>query len=325
MAGQHWNLRNVKVLVTGGAGFIGSAIARSLIDKGHFVTVLDNLATGFVSNIPRGANFVKGDIRDLSTVEEASRNISVVFHQAAFKSVPRSIENPFEAEANNALGTLNVLTAARDVGVERVIYASSSSVYGEGEGIKDEALPTKPISPYGVSKLSGEHYCRVWARVHGLSTVSLRYFNVFGPYQRADSQYAAVIPAFISSLQSERSATIYGDGTQTRDFTFVGDVVRANLLAMEASADISGAVMNICAGSPRTVNELHGEVAKAMGSPIPPKYAAPRTGDIRHSYGDISRAKTMLNWSPEADWSEAIHSTVDWFTSSSSLEPGSPH
>lgn len=302
-------------LVTGGAGFIGSAIASTLVRQGHQVRVIDNLSAGLAANIPEDVDFIEADIRDASAVEQACQEVEVVFHQAAFKSVPKSIEDPLMAETCNALGTLNVLTASQKAGVHRLVYASSSSVYGEGDGVKGEWLPTNPISPYGVSKLTGEHYCRVWARVMGLSTVCLRYFNVFGPGQRPDSQYAAVLPAFISALQQDAPARIHGDGNQTRDFTFIDDVVRANLLAMDAGDRVTGAVMNVCAGSPRTVNDLYMRVADAMGVRAEPKFVSSRPGDIRHSHGDISKARELLGWSPRSDWSKAIADTIDWFVS----------
>lgn len=302
-------------LVTGGAGFIGSSIAKALIRRGYNVRIIDNLSAGFMTNVPGEAEFVEADIRDLKSTQAACQEVDAVFHQAAFKSVPKSIENPLLAETCNAVGTLNVLTAAQKAGVRRLIYASSSSVYGESDEVKGEWLPTNPISPYGVSKLTGEHYCRVWARVMGLSTVCLRYFNVFGPGQHPDSQYAAVLPAFILALEQGRPAKIHGDGNQTRDFTFIDDVVRANLLAMEAGDQVTGTVMNVCAGSPRTVNDLYKEVAQAMGLSAEPEFIASRPGDIRHSHGDISRAGQLLGWSPQADWSQAIAQTIEWFGS----------
>jgi nucleoside-diphosphate-sugar epimerase len=305
----------MRTLVTGGAGFIGSALSRALLDQGHEVRIIDNLSTGSAANLPPGAEFVEGDIRDLPVVEKACRGIDVVYHEAAFKSVPKSIQNPLAAETTNAVGSINVLTASARSGVERVVYASSSSVYGDSDGIKVESQGTNPISPYGVSKLTGEHYCRVWARTTDLVTVCLRYFNVFGPGQRADSQYAAVLPAFVSALGKGKPATIYGDGNQTRDFTFVDDVVRANLLVLSASPELAGAVMNICAGAPKTVNQLFKEVCNAMDVWVEPKFVPHRPGDILHSHGDISRARELIGWAPQADWSQAIAATVEWFRS----------
>lgn len=308
----------MKILVTGGAGFIGSAIARTLLGLGHRVRIIDNLASGFEQNIPPEAEFHRADIREQSAVDRACKGIDVVFHQAAFKSVPKSVEDPITAETSNSVGTLRVLLAARGNGVARVIYASSSSVYGDVDGVKTEAMATNPISPYGVSKLAGEHHCRVWTRVTGLSTVSLRYFNVFGPGQHPDSQYAAVFPAFISALQKGKPVKIYGDGRQTRDFTFIDDVVTANILAMEADDRVDGHVMNVCAGSPRTVLDLFKTVSDIMGKSIDPVYVPPRVGDILHSQGDISKARLLLGWSPKGDWVESVAKTVKWFERSAS-------
>jgi len=315
----------VRTLVTGGAGFIGSAISRALLDQGHEVRIIDNLSTGSAAVVPPEAEFVEGDIRDLPVVEKACRGIDVVYHEAAFKSVPKSIRDPLAAEITNAVGTINVLTASARSGVERVVYASSSSVYGDSDGIKYESQATNPISPYGVSKLTGEHYCRVWARTTDVVTVCLRYFNVFGPGQRADSQYAAVLPAFVSALSQGKPATIYGDGNQTRDFTFVDDVVRANLLVMSASPELAGTVMNICAGAPKTVNQLFKEVCNAMDVWVAPNFVPRRPGDILHSHGDISRARELIGWAPQADWPGAIAATVEWFRSDvgALFKPGS--
>lgn len=301
------------ILVTGGAGFIGAAIARTVLEQGHRVRIIDNLSSGFEANVPPGAELLRGDIREEAAIEKACTGIDVVFHQAAFKSVPKSLEDPVAAETNNSLGTLRVLLAARNRGVRRVVYASSSSVYGDVEGLKTETMPTNPISPYGVTKLAGEQHCRVWTRVTGLSTVSLRYFNVFGPGQRPDSKYAAVFPAFISRLQRGEQVEIYGDGQQTRDFTFIDDVVRANLLAMSASGEADGQVMNVCAGSPRTVNLLYRTISQVMGTSAEPSYVAPRVGDILHSHGDISKARSLLGWGPQCPWEESIVKTVEWF------------
>ena len=305
----------MKTLVTGGAGFIGSAIARALLERGDEVRVLDNFMTGFESNVPPDVELVRGDLRDLDRVTRASRGVELVFHQAAFKSVPKSVEAPLVSELCNSLGTLHVLIAAKEAGVRRVVYASSSSVYGESSVLKREDMPTVPISPYGVSKLAGEHYCRVWTKLKGLSTVSLRYFNVFGPGQHPDSKYSAVFPAFISALESGTPPQIFGDGTQSRDFTFVGDVVRANLLAADARAVVDGAVINICAGFPRTVNEVLESIFDAVGTRIDPVHLPRRTGDILHSHGDPSRAASLLMWRPQADWNESVRATAHWFLS----------
>lgn len=299
--------------MTGGAGFIGSALARALIARGDEVRILDNLSTGLESNLPPGAEFIQGDLRDLKTINDALAEIEAVFHQAAFKSVPKSIDDPLEAETSNVVGTLNLLMAAERRSVRRVIYASSSSAYGDADGTKFESMPTSPISPYGVSKLSGEHYCRVWTRVKGISTVSLRYFNVFGPGQRPDSQYAAVFPAFISALVEGTPGTIHGDGKQTRDFTFIDDVVRANLNALDADDRVSGQVINVCAGSPRSVLDVYETIENVLGVKVPPTFVPRRIGDILNSCGDITRASEFLGWAPQSDWGEAVRATVEWF------------
>jgi nucleoside-diphosphate-sugar epimerase len=309
----------MNVLVTGGAGFIGSALAQALIEQGHAVRVLDNLLTGREEVVPSEAHFLKCDIRELEAITAASQGIDIIFHQAAFKSVPKSIDDPFLAETCNGLGTLNVLLAAKRQGVRRVIYASSSSVYGESEGIKHEGMLTNPLSPYAVSKLAGEHYCRVWALINGISTVSLRYFNVFGPGQHADSKYAAVFPAFISALHHRLPPQIHGDGEQTRSFTFIEDVVRANLLAMEADDRVDGQVMNICSKYPKTVNQVLEAVSDAMGTAINPVHLPRRRGDVTHSRGSIARAKSLLNWSPQADWKHSVERTVEWFVERTNL------
>lgn len=306
----------MQTLVTGGAGFIGSAISRALLERGHGVRILDNLSSGSMDNVPDDASFVEGDIRDFEAVSRCCREVDTVFHEAAFKSVPLSIEDPLTAEASNAGGTLNVLLAASEQGVKRVIYASSSSAYGDADGVKVEDMATNPVSPYGVSKLAGEHYCRVWHRVKSQSTVALRYFNVFGPGQPSTSRYAAVFPAFISALQSGQPAQIYGDGEQTRDFTFIDDVVEANLLAMGASDQVSGEVINICAGSPKSVNEVYRTISELMGVRIDPVHLPRRSGDIMHSHGDISKATRLLDWSPTTPWHDAVTSTIRWFQSS---------
>lgn len=301
------------MLVTGGAGFIGSAIARALIERGDAVRVLDNMSTGFEENVPSGAELVRGDITNPDLVKDSCKGVDVVFHEAAFKSVPKSLDDPSLAESCNSLGTINVLMAAEAQGVQRVVYASSSSAYGDlAAPVKAEDMVTNPISPYGVSKLAGEHYCRVWSQLKGLSTVSLRYFNVFGPGQRPDSQYSAVFPAFIASLLSLEPPQIFGDGEQTRDFTFLDDVVRANLMAADADSRVDGLVMNVSAGAPKTVNEVARSISAALDIGISPQHLAPRLGDIRHSQGDGERAREILGWAAVADWQESVNATVEW-------------
>jgi UDP-glucose 4-epimerase len=304
----------VRALVTGGAGFIGSSVAAALVARGDEVRVLDDLSTGFRENVPEGAELLVGDVRDLETVRAATAGVEVVFHQAAIRSVPKSVDDPFASNSVNVTGTLTVLVAAREAGVRRVVYASSSSVYGDPpEPLRREEQPPEPVSPYGVSKLAGELYCRTWTALHGLSTVSLRYFNVFGPRQHPESRYSAVFPAFVSALAAGRPAEVHWDGEQSRDFTFIDDVVAANLLAAEAGPEADGAVLNIGGGRARTVNEVLRSVAAALGVPPEAVYAPKRPGDVRHTLADIRRAREVLGWTPRADWEAAVRATVEWF------------
>ena len=305
----------MRALVTGGAGFIGSAIGRKLVADGHEVRVLDNFLNGRKEAVPAGADLVEGDLRDLDTVREACRGIDVVFHQGAVRSVPRSVDEPVLVEESNVLGTLHVVMAAADAGVRRVVYASSSSVYGDvGEAVNVESMTPDPRSPYAASKLAAEYYCRVWTHLKGLSTVSLRYFNVFGPGQHRDSKYAAVFPAFCASLVEGHPPEVHWDGEQSRDFTYIDDVVRVNLLAAEAGPEADGAVLNVAGGRPRTVNDVLRSVSAAVGRWIDPAMAPKRAGDIRRTHADISRAREVLGWEPEAEWDRAVAATVAWFT-----------
>jgi len=304
----------VKVMVTGGAGFIGSSLASALVHAGHDVRILDNFSTGFRENLPDGADVVEGDLTELDDVRAALKGIELVFHQAAIRSVPRSVDDPLASHEANATGTLNVLIAATDESVRRVVYASSSSVYGDPQDpLRREDQPTDPISPYGASKLAGEMYCRVWTRVQGLPTVSLRYFNVFGPRQHPESKYAAVFPAFIAALIDGRAPEVHWDGEQTRDFTFIDDIVAANVRAAEAGPEADGNVFNIGAGRPKSVNDVLRSVADALGTWIDPLMSPRRAGDVRDTLADISRARDVLGWEPRASWDEAIAATVEWF------------
>jgi nucleoside-diphosphate-sugar epimerase len=305
---------NLNALVTGGAGFIGSAITRRLVELGWNVRVLDNLSTGFEERVPAEVELLRRDLRDGDGVREACRDIDVVFHQGALRSVARSVDDPLLSQSCNVLGTLNVLMAAEETGVRRVVYASSSSVYGDIDGqLNREDLPPNPQSPYAASKLAAEYYCRVWTKLKGLSTVSLRYFNVFGPGQHPESKYAAVFPAFIAALVANQSPEVHWDGEQSRDFTYIDDVVRANILAAEAGEEVSGAVLNIGGGRAKTVNEVLAAISRTIGKWIDPVHTPKRVGDVRHTRSDISRAQQVLQWSPEERWESAVQQTVEWF------------
>lgn len=304
----------MRALVTGGAGFIGSRVAQALVESGNEVRIFDNLMFGHKEAVPDGAELVEGDLRDPAGVKEACTDIDVIFHHAAVKSVPRSMDEPVLVHESNVTGTLNLLIAATEVGVRRLIYASSSSVYGGSDGSPcgEDDVPN-PLSPYAVSKLAGEYYCRAWSSLGKLSTVTLRYFNVFGPGQKADSQYAAVFPAFISALQRGEKPVIYGDGEQTRDFTFIDDIVRANLLAAGADDSVDGAIINTAGGDPRSVNDVLHSISKILETSIPPRHEPERVGDVRHSLADPTRARGLLGWKPETRWEDAVAATVDWF------------
>lgn len=304
----------MRVLVTGGAGFIGSAIARASIERGDDVVILDNLSGADRTTVPEPANFIEGDLRSPEDVVRACEGVEVVFHQAAVRSVPRSIDEPLLVHESNVTGTLNLLMAAEAEGIRRLVYASSSSVYGGAtEGPSRESMAPNPLSPYAVSKLAAENYCRVWAGLGKVSTFSLRYFNVFGPGQSAESRYAAVFPAFISALLRSESPRIHWDGEQSRDFTYVDDVVRANLLAADASDDADGAVINVAPGSPRTINEVFRAVRGSLGADIEAVHQEKRAGDIRHSFADNALARRLLGWDAQSDWRESIEATVRWF------------
>lgn len=303
----------MRTLVTGGAGFIGSAIAQALLENGHEVRVFDNFVTGSKSRVPLEAELVEGDLRNRDELDKAMSGVEVVFHQAALRSVPKSVDNPTMFNECNVTGTLNLLLAAQGAGVRRVVYASSSSVYGERDSINLEDMTPQPASPYAASKLAGEYYCRVWTRLHGLSTISLRYFNVFGPGQPAESQYAAVFPAFISSLRQGRAPELHWDGEQSRDFSYIDDVVRANLLAASAEPAADGAVLNIGGGNPRTVNEVLRAVSDEIGTWIEPVKLPRRQGDVRRTHADISLAQQVIGWQPTSDWNMGVKATVQWF------------
>ena len=303
----------MKALVTGGAGFIGSRLVAGLLERGDDVRVLDALLTSTKETVPDGAELFEGDLRDADCVAEACRGAEVVFHLGAFRSVPKSVEDPRAATETNVLGTLNVLVGAERAGARRVVYASSSSVYGAAAGaIQHEDDPPHPRSPYAASKLSGELYCAVWTDLKGLATVSLRYFNVFGPGQRPDSQYSAVFPGFVSALMSGRAPELHWDGEQTRDFAYVEDVADATIRAGDAEVD-GPAVVNVAGGDPKSVNEVLRAVSEACGVWIEPTRTSMRAGDVRSTCADISRAKQLLGWEPATAWPSAVAATVAWF------------
>lgn len=306
-------------LVTGAAGFIGSNIVKRLIDSGETVVGLDNLSAGFIENLDAvmehpSFTFIEGDIRDSGCCQKATSGADFVLHQAALGSVPRSIEMPGLYNENNIGGTLNILTAARDNGVKRFVFASSSSVYGESPTLpKEESMIPAPMSPYAIGKIAGEYYCKVFNDTYGLSTVSLRYFNVFGQGQNPNSQYAAVIPKFITGFLSGKAPVIYGDGQQTRDFTYVDNVVQANLSACHASSDAGGKSINIGCGHRITILELATKIKALLGTDIDPEHKPARTGDIRDSLAAIERAKTYLGFSEPISLDEGLLKTVGWY------------
>ena len=303
-------------LVTGGAGFIGSHIVALLVEKGAGVRVLDDFSTGFRRNLDAvedDIELVEGDVRDEKTVRAAVSGCAYVIHQAALPSVVRSIEDPLTVHRVNVDGTLGLLLAARDAGVRRFVFASSSSVYGDNPALpKREDMMPMPLSPYAVGKLVGEHYCSVFSRLYGLTCVSLRYFNVFGPRQNPESQYAAVIPKFFTALLKGEAPTVHGDGEQSRDFTFVRNVAEANLLACTAPVR-GGEVLNIACGRRTTLNELLRLVRAVCGVDIPARYGPPRPGDVRHSLADISRARRTIGYEPAVDLEEGLRRITAYY------------
>lgn len=302
------------VLVTGGAGFIGSNLVRALLDRGDRVRVLDNFSTGSRKNLApllEDIEVVEGDLRSYERVHTAVRGVEIVFHQGALGSVPRSVQDPLTSTAVNVEGTLNVLLAARDEGVSRVIAASSSSVYGDGGTFpRVESQAPNPISPYAVAKLAAERFCVSFFRVYGLETVALRYFNVFGPRQDPTSQYAAVVPLFVQAIKEGRPVTIYGNGEQSRDFTYVENVVAANLDAA-AAAGAGGTVLNIAAGGSETVNTLAETIGRLLGLPVDRTYEPPRPGDVEQSWADVSLARELIGFEPDTGFEEGLRLTIE--------------
>lgn len=306
-------------LVTGGAGFIGSHLVERLVNDGRPVRVVDDFSTGKRANLaPFEGRFelIEGSIADPETCRAACADVDVVFHEAAMPSVPRSVEDPVGSHQANINGTLNLLVAARDAGVRRFVYAASSSAYGDTPTLpKSEDIPSDPLSPYGVQKLACEQYCTVFARCYGLSTISLRYFNVFGPRQDPKSQYAAAIPAFITSILRGESPLVYGDGEQTRDFTFIENIVHANLLAAEATG-LRGEVINVACGERISVNDVIGRINEILGTRIEPNHVAERPGDIKHSWAEIKLAEQVIDFRPVVDFSVGIRRTIEWYQAS---------
>ncbi|MEI7827905.1 MAG: SDR family oxidoreductase [Euryarchaeota archaeon] len=305
-------MKDKNVIVTGGLGFIGSHLAENLVRDNH-VTLIDNRSTGDCKNIRHVANegleVIIGDITTLN-LAKIFNGYDYVFHQAALPSVPRSVKDPLASNESNITGTLKVLIAAKDAGIKKVVYASSSSVYGDTATLpKREDMSVNPVSPYAVTKATGEFYCTVFQKIYDLPTVSLRYFNVFGPRQDPLSQYAAVIPKFVTAMLKNKRPTVYGDGLQSRDFTFVRHVVEANLLACESGAT---GTFNIACGRSITINELVGLINEVLGTTIEPQYVAHRPGDIKHSLADVSKAK-LFGYDPLSSFKEELAETIRWF------------
>jgi nucleoside-diphosphate-sugar epimerase len=310
-------------LVTGGAGFIGSHLAEELVRRGHTVRIVDSLITGKRTNIEHIApvEFVEGDLADVDVARRAVEGCEFVLHQAAIPSVPRSVKDPITSNRANVDATLNVLVASRDAGVRRVVFAGSSSVYGNAATLpKREEMTPNPLSPYALQKLVGEQYLQMFTRLYGLETVSIRYFNVFGPRQDPSSPYSGVISVFATALLENRPPAIYGDGGQTRDFTYVVNVVDGVLRACEAPK-ASGEVINVATGGRISLNELFDEMKKIVGATVTPTYAAPREGDVRDSQADIRKAKTILGYEPTVSFGDGLRRTIEWYRTTVTVAP----
>lgn len=305
-----------KFLVTGGAGFIGSNICRRLVKEGCFVRVVDNLITGKMSNLADIADkidFIEADMGDVQVAQAAMKDVEVVLHQGALASVPRSVDNPAATHKHCVDATFTLLLAARDAGIKRFVYAASSSAYGDSEVMpKIETMRDNPLSPYAVGKLVGEYYCKVFYTVYGLETISLRYFNVFGPYQDPTSQYAAAIPAFVTGILKDTPPTIYGDGEQSRDFTYIDNNVEANLLAARVK-ESHGEVVNIACGDRITVNEIIAMINEIVGKDVKANYVPSRKGDVKHSQADISLAEKVIGYKPVVGFREGLEKAIVWY------------
>ena len=306
-----------KYLVTGGAGFIGSNIVKKLLEDGHTVRVLDNLATGKRKNIEVFLNqveFIEGDFSDLEVCKKAVSGMDYVLHQGAIPSVPRSVDDPIKTNNANILGTLNMLVASRDEKIKRFVYAASSSAYGDSRIMpKEESMPTAPKSPYAIQKLTGEQYCQNFYKIYGLETVCLRYFNVFGPNQDPESVYSAIVPLFIKAVLKGESPKILGDGTTSRDFTYVENNVLANILASTASSECAGQVINIACGYEVSLNGLLEKINTILGKKVEAVFVEERVGDVKHSLADITKAKTLLGYEPTIDFDEGLKRTVEFY------------
>lgn len=308
----------MKYLVTGGAGFIGSNLVRKLLEMEEDVRILDNFATGKRENILPLINnphltIIEGDLRSFHIVRTAVKGVDYILHQGALPSVPRSINDPITTNDVNILGTLNILEAAKEFGVKRVVCASSSSIYGNSETLpKVETMPVNPMSPYALTKYAQERYCQIYYNLYGLETIALRYFNVFGPNQDPTSQYSAVIPKFIKLISEDKEPVIYGDGTQSRDFTYVDNVVYANLLACNAEK-AAGEVINVACGESYTILELVKMINEILGKNIKPRFAPERPGDVKHSWAGIDKAKELLGYGVKVDFKEGLARTIDFF------------
>jgi len=305
-----------KFLVTGGAGFIGSNICKELISQGCFVRVVDNLLTGKKSNLASvidKIDFIQADMGDAEVAQSAMKDIDIVLHQGALPSVPRSVDDPAATHRHCVDATFTLLLAARDAGIKRFVYAASSSAYGDTPRLpKVETMTPMPLSPYAAAKLVGEYYCSVFYEVFGLETISLRYFNVFGPQQDPASQYAAAIPAFVTAILKDKPPTIYGDGEQSRDFTYIDNVVEANLLAARAK-QTKGEVINIACGEAVTVNAIIALINELLGKDIKPNYTDPRPGDVKHSLADITLAEKLISYKTKVPFKQGLQLAIDWY------------
>lgn len=307
-------MKNKKVIITGGAGFIGSNLAEALMENNE-VLVIDNFSTGKKENLNGldSIKIIKGSITNIKLLQKEFENVDYIFHQGALPSVPRSVSDPISSNLANIDGTLNVLVAARDNKVKKVVYASSSSAYGDTPELpKIETMIPNPLSPYAITKLTGEYYCKIFNDVYGLPTTSLRYFNVYGPKQDPTSQYSAVIPKFITRVMHNQKPLIYGDGEQTRDFTYVKDVVTANILSAE-SQNCNGEILNIAGGKRITINELAGKIIDSFGKALDLEHTDQRAGDVKHSLADISKAKKLIGFEPKYSLDKGLKLTIDYF------------